>query len=65
VALPPPDPPAKPLNEINATIDALAKEGTSTIYLEILAVGGRHIRHAAAPLGPDIALAHPHAAETS
>jgi hypothetical protein len=56
---------AKPLNEINATIDDLAKEGASTIYLEILAVGGRHIRHAAVPLGPDIALAHPPAAETS
>ena len=48
---------AKPLNEINATIDALAAEGATAIYLEILAVGGRHIRHAAAPLGPEITLA--------
>lgn len=56
---------AKPLNEINATIDSLAAEGATTIYLEIIAVGGRHIRHAAAPLGPDIALVAQPPAETN
>lgn len=45
---------AKPLNEINSTIDALAASGATEIYLEITAVGGRHIRHASAPLGPEI-----------
>ena len=55
----------KPLHEINATIESLAAEDATTIYLEIIAVGGRHIRHAAAPLGPDIALAAKPAAETT
>lgn len=48
----------KPLNEINATIDSLAADGATTIYLEITASGGRHIRHAAAPLGPNLNLSH-------
>ncbi|MEI6053040.1 MAG: DUF6172 family protein [Opitutaceae bacterium] len=49
---------AKPLNEINSTIDALAASGATEIYLEITAIGGRHIRHAAAPLGPEIPAPH-------
>jgi hypothetical protein len=56
---------AKPLNEINSTIDALAAEGATAIYLEITASGGRHIRHAAAPLGPNMAVSHPIPAENN
>lgn len=55
---------AKPLNEINATIDALASEGATTVYLEILAIEGRHLRHAAAPLGPEVAVSAQTAGKT-
>lgn len=42
----------KSLDEVNPAIDAVAAAGAETVFVEILAVGGQHIRHAAAPLGP-------------
>jgi hypothetical protein len=42
----------KLLNEVNPAIDAIAAAGSPEVYLEILAVSGKHVRHPAAPLTP-------------
>ena len=42
----------KLIDEVNAAIDAVAAGGTTEVHIEVLAVSGHHIRHAAAPLGP-------------
>lgn len=46
----------KLLNEVNPAIDAVALAGASEVYVEILAVHGRHVRHPAAPLTSGVPL---------
>ena len=47
----------KPLNAVNPAIDAVALAGASEVYVEILAVHGRHVRHPATPVTPEVPLA--------
>ena len=45
----------KRISEVNAAIDAVASAGATEVYIEILAVSGKHVRHPAAPLTPAVA----------
>jgi hypothetical protein len=47
----------KLLNEVNSAIDAVVLTGAAEVYIEILAVHGRHVRHPAAPVTPGTPLA--------
>jgi hypothetical protein len=43
---------SKRISEVNAAIDAVASAGGAEVYIEIIAVSGKHVRHPAAPLTP-------------
>lgn len=43
---------SKRIDEVNPAIDAVALAGAPEVYIEILAVSGKHVRHPAAPLTP-------------
>lgn len=43
---------AKRIDEVNPAIDAVALAGSAEVYIEILSVSGKHVRHPAAPLAP-------------